>query len=82
MKGNQNWLSGLNWTEVDLIGLNDTEVNLIGPNKNCLIFSENKLSSKKIEKKLYIILKYKIIIYFHALRGSATSFNKIDPTAF
>ena len=32
-------------------GQNWTEVNLIGPNINCLIFRENKLSSKNFKEK-------------------------------
>ena len=64
----------LDW--VKQIGPNGTEVDLMGLNKNCLIFRENKLSLKILEKKLYIILQYKIIIYFHASRGSATSYIK------
>jgi len=43
-------LSGPNWTKVDLIG----------PNKNCLIFRENKLSSKFFREKrnIYIYIYY------------------------
>ena len=38
--------SGTNWTEFDLTELNETKIDLIGPNRNCLIYRENKLSSK------------------------------------
>ena len=60
---------------VKQIGPNETEVDLMGLNKNCLIFREHKLSIKNLEKKLYIILQYKIIIYSYVSRGSATSYN-------
>ena len=62
------------WTKVDLIGSNGTEVDLIGPNRNSLFFRENKLSSTNFrKKKKYIILQYKIIIYFHESCEFATS---------
>ena len=69
----------MDWRETEIdwvyqIGPNGTEVDLIGLNKNCLIFRENKLSLKILEKKLYIILQYKIIIYSHASCESATTY--------
>ena len=42
--------------------------------KNSSNFKENKLFSIILENKLYIIAYYKIIIYSHASRGSATSY--------
>ena len=38
------------WAKIEKSGPNWTEVDLIGPNRNCLIFRENKLSSKKFKE--------------------------------
>ena len=46
-------LTEMEW--VDLIESNETEVDPIGPNRNCLIFRENKLSSKIFREKNYIL---------------------------
>ena len=53
----QNWPSGPNWNQVDLIG----------PNRNCLIYRENKLSSKSFREKIihYIIIKNLFILTHH-----------------
>ena len=40
------------WTEWDQCGLSGTEIDLIGPNKNCLIFRENKLSSTNFREQI------------------------------
>ena len=48
----------------------------IEPNKNCLTYRENKLSSIFFIKKIYIIAQYKIIIYSWASHGSVNSDNK------
>ena len=44
-------MTEIDW--MDWIGPNGTEINLIGPNRNYLIFRENKLSLKNFREKNY-----------------------------
>ena len=52
--------------------MNGTEVDLIGPNRNFL--GRTNYLQQILEKKLFIILQYKIIVYSHASRKSTTSY--------